>query len=94
MHETLLNMVTQHIDLVATISSTYNAPDELARQLTSLDHLRAGRAVWNVVTTFSNSIAKDVEARLTLGMLFAAVDKVDGSLWKPEAVSFFHEQQE
>ncbi|MBX3014774.1 MAG: NtaA/DmoA family FMN-dependent monooxygenase [Caldilineaceae bacterium] len=54
-----LAAVTNHVGLAATISSTYNEPYELARQLASLDHVSAGRAAWNVVTTFSNSIAKD-----------------------------------
>ncbi|MFN8439466.1 MAG: NtaA/DmoA family FMN-dependent monooxygenase [Caldilineaceae bacterium] len=54
-----LAAVTNHIGLAATISSTYNEPFELARQLASIDHVSNGRAAWNVVTTFSNSIAKD-----------------------------------
>jgi len=54
-----LAAVTDHIGLAATISSTYNEPYELARQLASIDHVSNGRAGWNVVTTFSNSIAKD-----------------------------------
>lgn len=54
-----LAAVTEHIGLAATISSTYNQPYELARQLASIDHVSNGRAAWNVVTTFSNSIAKD-----------------------------------
>ncbi|MFI9387655.1 NtaA/DmoA family FMN-dependent monooxygenase [Kutzneria sp. NPDC052558] len=51
---TLLNAlaaVTEHIGLVATISSTYNEPYELAKQLSTLDHLSDGRAGWNIVTT-------------------------------------------
>ena len=51
--------VTNHVGLAATISSTYNEPYELARQLASIDHVSNGRVAWNVVTTFSNSIAKD-----------------------------------
>lgn len=54
-----LAAVTEKIGLAATISSTYNQPYELARQLASIDHVSNGRAAWNVVTTFSNSIAKD-----------------------------------
>ena len=54
-----LAAVTEHVGLAATISSTYNEPYELARQLASIDHVSNGRAAWNVVTTFSNSIAKD-----------------------------------
>jgi FMN-dependent oxidoreductase (nitrilotriacetate monooxygenase family) len=54
-----LAAVTKHIGLAATISSTYNQPYELARQLASIDHVSDGRAAWNVVTSFSNSAAKD-----------------------------------
>ena len=51
--------MTKHIGLAATISTTYNQPYELARQLASIDHVSGGRAAWNVVTSFSNSAAKD-----------------------------------
>jgi FMN-dependent oxidoreductase (nitrilotriacetate monooxygenase family) len=54
-----LAAVTSHIGLAATISTTYNQPYELARQLAGIDHVSAGRAAWNVVTSFSNSAAKD-----------------------------------
>jgi N-acetyl-S-(2-succino)cysteine monooxygenase len=54
-----LAAVTKHVGLAATISSTYNEPFELARQLASIDHVSDGRAAWNVVTSFSNSAAKD-----------------------------------
>jgi FMN-dependent oxidoreductase (nitrilotriacetate monooxygenase family) len=54
-----LAAVTERVGLAATISSTYNEPFELARKLASLDHVSGGRAAWNVVTTFSNSAAKD-----------------------------------
>jgi FMN-dependent oxidoreductase (nitrilotriacetate monooxygenase family) len=50
---------TSRIGLAATISTTYNQPYELARQLASIDHVSNGRAAWNVVTSFSNSAAKD-----------------------------------
>ena len=47
-----LAAVTTNIGLVGTLSSTFNEPYELARQLASLDHLSGGRAGWNIVTTF------------------------------------------
>ncbi len=53
-----LAMVSQHIGLVATASTTYNDPYNLARKLASLDHISGGRAGWNVVTSTS-----DLEAR-------------------------------
>ncbi|WP_274572206.1 NtaA/DmoA family FMN-dependent monooxygenase [Neisseria leonii] len=42
---------TQKIGLVATFSTTYNLPYNLARQLKTLDILSGGRVGWNAVTT-------------------------------------------
>ncbi len=52
-----LAAVTRHIGLVATASTTYNEPFNLARQIASLDHLSEGRAAWNIVTTLSAEVA-------------------------------------
>ena len=46
-----LASVTEHIGLVATLNTTFNEPFELARQLSTLDVVSAGRAGWNVVTS-------------------------------------------
>ncbi|GLJ80392.1 NtaA/DmoA family FMN-dependent monooxygenase [Microbacterium imperiale] len=46
-----LSAVTDHVGLVGTLSTTFNEPYELARQLATLDHLSAGRAGWNAVTS-------------------------------------------
>ncbi|WP_030143572.1 LLM class flavin-dependent oxidoreductase [Mycetocola saprophilus] len=46
-----LSTVTERIGLVATVNSTFNDPADLARQFATLDHLSAGRAGWNVVTS-------------------------------------------
>lgn len=46
-----LAMVTERIGLVATASTTYDAPYHIARRFASLDHISGGRAGWNVVTT-------------------------------------------
>lgn len=43
-------MTTSRIGLVATVSTTYTEPYNLARQFASLDHISAGRAGWNLVT--------------------------------------------
>ena len=47
-----LAAVTDRIGLSGTINSTFNEPYEVARQFASLDHLSAGRAAWNVVTSW------------------------------------------
>ncbi|MEI7710983.1 MAG: LLM class flavin-dependent oxidoreductase [Rhodospirillales bacterium] len=46
-----LAMVTQHLGLIATASTTFDAPFHIARRFASLDHISNGRAAWNVVTT-------------------------------------------
>jgi len=47
-----LAAVTEHLGLTGTINSTFNEPYEVARQFASLDQLSAGRAAWNVVTSW------------------------------------------
>ena len=42
---------TEHIGLIATGSTTFDAPYHVARRFASLDHISGGRAGWNVVTT-------------------------------------------
>jgi FMN-dependent oxidoreductase (nitrilotriacetate monooxygenase family) len=49
--------VTKHVGLVATASTTYNEPYNLARRISTLDHLSHGRASWNIVTTFIPDVA-------------------------------------
>ena len=44
-------VATEHIGLVATASTTYEEPYNLARTFASLDALSGGRAGWNVVTS-------------------------------------------
>ncbi|AFR47277.1 NtaA/DmoA family FMN-dependent monooxygenase [Gordonia sp. KTR9] len=46
-----LAAVTENIGLIGTINATFNEPYEVARQFATLDHLTAGRAGWNVVTS-------------------------------------------
>jgi FMN-dependent oxidoreductase (nitrilotriacetate monooxygenase family) len=46
-----LAMVTERIGLVATGSTTFDAPYHIARRFASLDHISGGRAGWNIVTT-------------------------------------------
>ena len=46
-----LSQVTQRIGLIATGSTTFDAPYHIARRFASLDHPSGGRAGWNIVTT-------------------------------------------
>jgi FMN-dependent oxidoreductase (nitrilotriacetate monooxygenase family) len=54
-----LAVTTANIGLVGTASTTYNEPYALARRFASLDHLSGGRAGWNVVTSTTNSEARN-----------------------------------
>ena len=46
-----LAMVTEHLGLIATASTTFEPPYMIARRFASLDHISGGRAGWNLVTT-------------------------------------------
>jgi N-acetyl-S-(2-succino)cysteine monooxygenase len=46
-----LSQLTSHVGLIATASTTYSAPYDLARRLSTIDHLSGGRVGWNIVTT-------------------------------------------
>jgi FMN-dependent oxidoreductase (nitrilotriacetate monooxygenase family) len=56
---TALAGVTSHIGLIATASTSYNAPYNLARRFASLDHISGGRAGWNIVTTAGQAAAQN-----------------------------------
>ena len=42
---------TEQIGLIATVSTTYSYPWDVARRLATLDFISHGRAGWNIVTT-------------------------------------------
>ncbi|GAB4064557.1 LLM class flavin-dependent oxidoreductase [Ancylobacter sonchi] len=54
-----IGAVTSHIGLIATASTTYNEPYNLARLFASLDHLSHGRAGWNIVTTSQGAASQN-----------------------------------
>ena len=86
--------VTSNIGLVGTLSSTFNEPYELARQLASLDHLSGGRAGWNIVTTFDafhgenfrRGAFLDTGDRYTRAEEFVAVARRLWDAWATDAV--------
>jgi FMN-dependent oxidoreductase (nitrilotriacetate monooxygenase family) len=49
--------VTSNIGLIGTISTTFNHPYTVARQLASIDVLSGGRAGWNIVTSSWGNLA-------------------------------------
>jgi FMN-dependent oxidoreductase (nitrilotriacetate monooxygenase family) len=46
-----LSQVTSRIGLIATVSTTFHHPFNLARLFGTLDHVSNGRAAWNLVTS-------------------------------------------
>ncbi len=56
---TAIAAATSRIGLIATASTTYNEPFNLARRFASVDHVSGGRAGWNVVTTAGPEAAKN-----------------------------------
>ncbi len=51
--------LTTHLGFIATASTTYEEPYNLARKFASLDLISDGRAGWNVVTTATESAAQN-----------------------------------
>jgi FMN-dependent oxidoreductase (nitrilotriacetate monooxygenase family) len=56
---TVLASATERIGLIATASTSYNSPYNLARRFASLDHISKGRAGWNIVTTATVEAARN-----------------------------------
>jgi FMN-dependent oxidoreductase (nitrilotriacetate monooxygenase family) len=49
--------VTDRVGLIATVSTTYSFPWDVARRLATLDFISDGRAGWNIVTTVEPAVA-------------------------------------
>lgn len=56
---TAIAMATEYIGLIGTLSTSYNAPYNVARRLASLDHVSKGRVGWNIVTTSKPEAARN-----------------------------------
>jgi FMN-dependent oxidoreductase (nitrilotriacetate monooxygenase family) len=61
-----LAMVTKHVGLATTASTTYNEPYNLARKFATLDLISNGRAAWNVVASWSEHEAQNFGLETTL----------------------------
>src|SRR5216110_2574301 len=54
-----LAVSTSRVGLIATASTSYTEPFNLARQFASIDHISNGRAAWNIVTTWLATAAEN-----------------------------------
>ncbi|MEU0305554.1 MULTISPECIES: NtaA/DmoA family FMN-dependent monooxygenase [Streptomyces] len=96
-----LAAVTERLGFAATVNATFNEPYELARRLATLDHLSAGRAAWNVVTSsdaftgenFRRGGYLDRADRYTRAAEFVATARELWDSWTPggESRPFAHE---
>jgi FMN-dependent oxidoreductase (nitrilotriacetate monooxygenase family) len=79
---------TSDVGLVGSFSTTYEEPYELARRLSSLDHLSGGRAGWNIVTSFRPGLPglpPHAERYARAGEVVAAAAAL-WDAWEPGAV--------
>lgn len=82
---------TKRIGLVATASTTFSYPYSVARQFASLDHLSAGRAGWNIVTSFRGEenfglpSLPEPEERYAMAQEFLDVTQALWSSWEQDA---------
>src|SRR5260370_7407049 len=56
---TALAGATTRFGLGGTVSTSFSEPYNVARQFASLDHISAGRAAWNVVTSANDYAARN-----------------------------------
>jgi FMN-dependent oxidoreductase (nitrilotriacetate monooxygenase family) len=89
-----LAVSTSRIGLIATASTTYTEPFNLARQFASIDHISGGRAAWNIVTSWLATAARNFggagqishEDRYARGEEFMTVVKALWDSWAEDAV--------
>jgi FMN-dependent oxidoreductase (nitrilotriacetate monooxygenase family) len=89
-----LAVSTKRIGLIATASTTYTEPFNLARQFASIDHMSNGRAAWNIVTSWLAAAAENYgaagqvghAARYDRGEEFMTVVKELWDSWAADAV--------
>jgi FMN-dependent oxidoreductase (nitrilotriacetate monooxygenase family) len=89
-----LATTTSRIGLIATASTTYTEPYNLARQFASIDHISGGRVGWNIVTSWLAAAAENYgdgkpvshADRYARGEEFMAVVKALWASWDGDAV--------
>jgi FMN-dependent oxidoreductase (nitrilotriacetate monooxygenase family) len=87
-------VATSRVGLIATASTTYTEPFNLARQFASIDHISNGRAAWNIVTSWLATAAENYGGtgqvshadRYARGEEFMAVVKALWDSWAADAI--------
>lgn len=87
--------LTERIGLVASVSTSFTEPYNVARQIASLDHLSGGRAGWNVVTSawgernFGRSapgVLPDHDDRYAIAEEFTSLVEALWDSWEDDAI--------
>jgi FMN-dependent oxidoreductase (nitrilotriacetate monooxygenase family) len=89
-----LATTTSRIGLIATASTTYTEPYNLARQFASIDHISRGRVGWNIVTSWLATAAENYgdgqpvshADRYARGEEFMSVVKALWESWDADAI--------
>jgi FMN-dependent oxidoreductase (nitrilotriacetate monooxygenase family) len=89
-----LAVSTSRIGLIATASTTYTEPFNLARQFASIDHMSGGRVGWNIVTSWAAAAARNYGGdgqlshadRYARGEEFMSVVKALWDSWADDAI--------
>ncbi|GAA2073443.1 LLM class flavin-dependent oxidoreductase [Pseudolysinimonas kribbensis] len=86
-----LSALTDRIGLIATGSTTFTQPYNLARYMASIDHLSGGRAGWNIVTSFLgadnfSAAAIDHDERYRMADEYMAVVTQLWDSWQDDAI--------
>ena len=90
----VLSASTRHIGLGATVSTSFGEPYHVARTFASIDHISAGRAAWNVVTSsqpraalnFSRERHMEHELRYDVANEFVDVVRGLWDCWDDDAI--------
>jgi FMN-dependent oxidoreductase (nitrilotriacetate monooxygenase family) len=90
-----LAVSTKRIGFIATATTSYTEPYNLARQFSSLDHISNGRVGWNIVTTWMANAARNfshdkqaaLEDRYAQGDEFVEVVTALWDSWSDDAVA-------
>ncbi|SAL40824.1 nitrilotriacetate monooxygenase component A [Caballeronia peredens] len=91
---TSIAAATTHLGLIATASTSYNEPYNIARRFATLDLISGGRAGWNIVTTadlpsarnFGLDAVPDHAQRYARADEFASLVKTLWNSWEDDAL--------
>ncbi|MET9211765.1 MULTISPECIES: NtaA/DmoA family FMN-dependent monooxygenase [unclassified Nocardia] len=87
-----LSAVTTHVGLIATVTTTFHHPYNLARLFGTLDHVSNGRAAWNAVTSslgeenYGDGDLPSPEARYARASEVLTVTNALFDSWRPGAL--------